>query len=383
MDAYRERKVMSNQNAYANRVDRLRALMEERGYDAVVLRNNPDLLWLTGCTGVFDYEIAHTALVTAEGLWLHTDSRYYNSFVERMGEGSPWQIDMEVVAPATWAARHILATRARVVAVEDTCTLSFYDALMHACAEASIAPAFPRLHGDICNLRMVKDANELELLRQAQRITDDAFEHICGYIKVGMTEQQIRAELENYMLSHGADGLSFDSIIASGPNGANPHARPGTRRVEVGDLIVMDYGALFEDYHADMTRTVCLGEPSEEQRAVYEVVRRAHEECAAAVRPGVIGADIHNLSVKIISEAGYGDYYGHGLGHGVGIEIHENPGFGRSWTKPVPEGSVVTIEPGIYLPGKFGIRLEDCGVVTAEGYEPFTGPSHELCVIEV
>lgn len=364
------------------RVARLRRLMGERGYDAVVLRNNPDLFWLTGC-GVFDDEVAHTALVTADGLWLHTDSRYFNSFVECMGADALWQLDMEVISHSDWAAQRILEAHARVVAIEDTCDLAFYDALQQSCYQASIAPSFPRLHGDICNLRMVKDATELQLLRQAQRITDDAFEHICNYIKVGMTEQQIRAELEGYMLSHGANGLSFDSIIASGPNGANPHARPSARKVREGDLIVMDYGALYEGYHADMTRTVCLGEPSDEQRHVYDVVRRAHEECAAAVHPGVIGTDIHNLSVKIISEAGYGDYYGHGLGHGVGIEIHENPGFGRGWNKPVPEGSVVTIEPGIYLPGKYGIRLEDCGVVTPDGFEPFTGPSHDLRVLPI
>ncbi len=374
---------MTSNELFAGRVERLCQLMGERGYDAVVLRNNPDLRWLTGARSVFDDEVAHTALVTADGLWLHTDSRYYNSFVERMGEDTPWQLDMDVVSPAAWAAGRILATRSRVVAVEDTCDLAFYDALCHECGQASIAPAFPRLHGDICDLRMVKDDDELELLREAQRITDRSFEYICGYIKPGMTEQQIRAELENWMLSNGADGLSFDTIIASGPNGANPHARPGARQVQEGDLIVMDYGALYQDYHADMTRTVCLGEPSDEQRQVYDVVRRAHEECAAAVRPGVIGSDIHNLSVKIISDAGYGAYYGHGLGHGVGIEIHEHPGFGRGWNKPVPAGSVVTIEPGIYLPGKFGIRLEDCGVVTENGYEPFTGPSHDLRVIEV
>lgn len=374
---------MSSASDLARRVACLRELMCERGYDAVVLRNNPDLRWLTGCGGVFDDEVAHTGFVTADGLWLHTDSRYYNSFIERMGENGTWRVDMEPTAHAKWAAERILAARARVVAVEDTCSLSFYDELVHECSRASIAPAFPRLHGDICDLRMVKDDEELELLREAQRITDDAFEYICGYIKCGMTEQQIRAELENYMLSHGADGLSFDSIIAAGPNGANPHARPGARKVEAGDLIVMDYGALYHDYHADMTRTVCLGEPSDEQRQVYDVVRKAHETCAAAVKAGVIGKDIHELSVKVISDAGYGAYYGHGLGHGVGIEIHEHPGFGRGWDKPVPAGSVVTIEPGIYLPGKFGIRLEDCGVVSEEGYEPFTASSHDLRVIEI
>jgi len=374
---------MSDQNAFAGRVARLRKLMDERGYDAVVLRNNPDLRWLTGAQNVFDDETAHTAFVTAEGLWLHTDSRYYNSFVERLGADGPWQLDMELTGHAAWVAARILASRARVVAIEDSCTLAFYDDLAHECGKASIAPAFPRMHDDICDLRMVKDDDELELLREAQRITDDAFEHICGYIKPGMTEQQIRAELENYMLSNGADGLSFETIIASGPNGANPHARPGERVVGEGDLIVMDYGALYRDYHADMTRTVCLGQPSEKQQEVYAIVRKAHEECAAAIKPDVIGTDIHNLSVKVISDAGYGAYYGHGLGHGVGIEIHENPGFGRYWNKPIPAGSVVTVEPGIYLPGEFGIRLEDCGVVTEDGYKPFTAASHELRVIPV
>ena len=373
----------TQQNACAGRIERLRALMAERGYDAVILRNNPDLLWLTDARGVFDDEVAHTAMVTPTELLLHTDSRYYNSFVERMGDDSPWKLDKEVVSAPEWAAARIAAAHARVVAIEDTCTLAFYDELTYQCSKASVAPALPRMHGDICNLRMVKDEEELELLREAQRITDEAFEHICGYIKVGMTEQQIRNELERCMMSLGAEGISFETIIAAGPNGANPHARPGTRAVEEGDLIVMDYGALYEGYHADMTRTVCLGQPSEEQMAVYEVVRRAHEECAAAIAPDVIGRDIHNLSVKIIGDAGYGEYYGHGLGHGVGLEIHENPGFGRYWDKPVPEGSVVTVEPGIYLPGKFGIRLEDCGVVTKDGYQPFTRASHDLRVIEV
>lgn len=372
---------MAHADQCAQRVARLRELMETRGYDAVVLRNNPDLRWLTGAKRTFDDEVAHTALVTQEGLWLHTDSRYYNTFCERLGPDTAWHLDQEVVSAPAWVAARALEQRVRVLAIEDTVDLAFYDALKVELAKASIAPALPRLHSDICDLRMVKDDEELELLREAQRITDEAFEHICGFIKPGLTEQQIRAELENYMLSHGADGLSFGTIIAAGPNGANPHAQPGDYVVREGDLIVMDYGALYCDYHADMTRTVCVGEPSAKQSEVYEIVRRAHEECAAMVRPGIIGKQVHEHSVKVISEAGHGDHYGHGLGHGVGIEIHERPGFGRSWDRPVPAGSVVTIEPGIYLPGEFGIRLEDCGVVTERGYEPFTKASHELRVV--
>ena len=374
---------MTDAKSCAGRILRLRTLMAERGYDAVVLRNNADLRWLTGAERTFDDEVAHTALITSEGLWLHTDSRYFNTFCERLGNDTPWRIDQETVGAAAWAAKRARDERARVLAIEDTVDLAFYDELCVQLAKVSVAPALPRLHGDLCDLRMVKDDEELDLLRKAQVITDEAFEHICGFIKPGQTEQQIRAELENYMLSNGADGLSFGTIIAAGPNGANPHAQPGEYVVREGDFIVMDYGALYHDYHADMTRTVCLGEPSAKQREVYDIVRRAHEECAAMVRPGIIGKDVHDHSVKVISEAGYGDYYGHGLGHGVGIEIHERPGFGRSWDKPVPAGSVVTIEPGIYLPGEFGVRLEDCGVVTEEGYVPFTAASHELRVIAI
>ena len=372
---------MADAAACMGRVERLRALMTERGYDAVILRNNPDLRWLTGAERTFDSEVAHTAVVTAGGLWLHTDSRYYNTFVERLGADSAWQLDMEVTTPAAWVARRLSAERARVAAVEDTCDLAFYDDLLVELGRAGVACLTPRLHGDICDLRMVKDAEEVELMRRAQEVTDAAFEHICGWIRPGVTEQEIRVELENYMLSHGADELSFGSIIASGPNGANPHAQPGERRVQPGDLIVMDYGAGYHDYHSDMTRTVSVGQPSDEQRRVYDVVRRAHEESAAAVRAGVIGREVHEVAARVIEEAGYGEYFGHGLGHGVGIQIHENPNFNRRWERPVPEGSVVTIEPGIYLPGRFGIRLEDFGLVTATGYEPFTRSTHDLVVV--
>ena len=363
------------------RVERLRELMGERGYDAVILRNNPDLRWLTGAERCFDDEVAHTAFVTASKLYFHTDSRYYNSFQERIGADSPWTMDMDVVSPASWAAERALQEHCRVVAVEDSCTLAFFDAFNAACASASIACLTPRMHEDLADLRMVKDSEEIELMRHAQSITDAAFEHICSFIHSGQTEQEIRVELENYMLSHGADGLSFDTIIAAAPNGAHPPGQPGPYVGGEGGLIVMDYGGAHHASHSDMTRTVCVGEPSDEQRRVYDIVRTARERCAEAVRPGCIGSDIHNLAVKVISDAGYGEYFQHGLGHGVGLEIHERPNFGRSYDRPVPAGSVVTIEPGIYLPGKFGIRLEDFGVVGEGGYLPFTASSHELRVV--
>lgn len=372
---------MADAAACAGRVARLRELMADRGYDAVILRNNPDLRWLTGAERTFDDEVAHTAFITAEGQWLHTDSRYFNTFRERLGADTPWQIDEDMTTPAAWAAARAAQAKSRVVAVEDTCDLAFFDAFLHECNTASVACLTPRLHDDICDLRMIKDAEEVELMRHAQTITDAAFDHICGFIKPGLTEQQIRVELENFMFNNGADALSFGSIIAAGPNGANPHAQPGQYVVKKGDMIVMDYGAGYHDYHSDMTRTVCVGEPTDEQRHVYDVVREAHEACAAAAKPGCIGTDIMTIAEKVIGDAGYGDYFKHGLGHGVGIQIHENPNFNRRWNRPVPEGSVITIEPGIYLPGNFGVRLEDFGLMTADGFEPFTASTHELVCI--
>ena len=371
----------SGKDVIARRMASLRALMRERGWDAVIVRSNADLAWLTGATRVFDEEVAHVAVIAQRDCWLHTDSRYFNALADALGEGGAWQLDKEDVPAAKWAAALIASLRPKAIAVEDTVELGFYDDLEWELQDAWVTPEIGRMHSDIRVLRIEKDEAELELLRAAQRITDDAFEHICGFIAPGKTEKEIRAELEDYMLSHGADGLSFASIVAAGSNGANPHAQPGDYVVRQGDMIVLDYGALFCDYHADMTRTVCVGEPGARQREVYDIVRRAHEECAAAVHAGVNGREVHELSVRIISEAGYGEFYGHGLGHGVGIEIHELPGLSRRWDKPVPAGSVVTVEPGIYLPEEFGVRIEDTGLVTEDGFEPFTRLDHDLVCV--
>ncbi|MBS5477971.1 MAG: aminopeptidase P family protein [Coriobacteriia bacterium] len=368
--------------AACGRVERLRALMAQRGYDAVVLRNNPDLRWLTGAARTFDFELAHTAFVTADGLWLHTDSRYYNTFVERLGTDTAWQLDMDIVDAPAWVASMVAKTRSRVVAIEDTVQLSFYNDLLSALQSASVACLLPQLHGDLIQMRAVKDAAEIAAMRKAQAITDDAFEHMCSYIRPGLTELQLRVELDNYMLSHGADALSFDTIVASGPNTANPHAQPGERVVQIGDFVLMDYGAGLGDYKSDMTRTVVVGQPSEKQRALYDLVRSVNEACEAAVHPGVIGKDIHNLAVRLISEAGYGDYFKHGLGHGVGLEIHEEPRFSRLDEHVMEPGHVVTVEPGVYLPGFGGVRLEDYGVVTSDGFDVFTRASHDLVVID-
>ena len=370
------------ENASATRhVAWLRNLMSRRGYDAVVVRNNADIRWLTGAARVMDDEVAHTAFITSDGLWLHTDSRYYNAFVTKLGDDGAWKVDMDPVDHASWVAARAGQARVRVLAVEDTLTLAFYERLCRALSDASLACAMPRMHGDIVEARSVKDDGEIAAMRAAQAVTDRAFSHMCEVIRPGLTEMQLRAELDNFMLSNGADALAFDSIVASGPNSANPHAKPGARVVESGDFVLMDFGAALGDYRSDMTRTVCVGEPSRQQREIYDLVRSVNEACEAYAKPGLLGRQVHELAVRMISDAGYGDCFGHGLGHGVGIDIHEEPRFSARDCHVLVPGNVVTVEPGVYLPGVGGVRLEDFGVITADGYEPFTQSSHELVVL--
>lgn len=365
------------------RIERVRELMDERGYDAVIIRDEANLRWLTGAEGVFDYtgELPHAAFITASNAFLHTDSRYYNSFIEHLPAESPWVLDMEGIGIPRWAAERARDAKCRVVAVEDTMELSFYDGLVRGLEDLSIGALLPQMHGDLRLMRAVKDEEEIALMKRAQAITDAAFAHMLEFIRPGLTEKQIKLELENFMFENGADGLAFGSIVAAGPNAANPHAIPSDRPVQKGEFVLMDYGARYHDYDSDMTRTVAVGEPSAKMREIYDLVQRTHEECAKAVYAGVDGNEIHELSRKIIGDAGYGEYYGHGLGHGVGIDIHELPNFGRTHNT-VGEGSVVTIEPGVYLPGEFGVRLEDYGIVTAQGFVPFTQSPHDLQVID-
>ena len=370
-------------NGPLGRIARVRKMMEERGYDAVVIRDEANLRWLTGARGTFDYtfEFPHVTFITADECYFHTDSRYFNTFQENLPADSPWKLDMNERAMPRWVAERARDTRSRVIAVEDDMQISFYFGIMRALEDLSITASLPQLHRDLQRMRAVKDDEEIALMRHAQSITDAAFQHMLTFIKPGLTEKEIRTELENFMFSNGADSLAFGSIVASGPNTANPHAVPSDRVVQRGDFVLMDYGAGYCDYRSDMTRTVVVGEPTPEQLDLYALVRRTHEECAAAVHAGVEGNDIFKLSRKIIGDAGYGDYYNHGLGHGVGIDIHEMPNFNRSMNI-IEAGSVITIEPGVYLPGIGGVRLEDYGVVTEDGYEPFTKSTHELQVID-
>ena len=229
--------------------------------------------------------------------------------------------------------------------------------------------------------RAVKEEWELDRLRKAQRIADAALLETLPRLKVGMTELEAQAELIYCMYKNGAQGLSFDPIVVSGPNTSLPHGVAGNRVIQEGDFLTMDFGVLYQGYCSDTTRTVAFGYATEEMRKVYNVVLKAQREAIAATKAGVTGKMIDGIARQVITDAGYGDYFGHSYGHGVGLEIHEAPNMNMRNDQILPAGAVCSAEPGIYLPGKFGVRIEDVTILTADGCENLTKLPKELVVL--
>ena len=236
-------------------------------------------------------------------------------------------------------------------------------------------------HSKISSFRAVKESYELERMRQAQRITDRAFEEVCKRIRVGMTEKELAAELVYCLLKNGGEGLSFEPIVVSGPNTSLPHGVPTDRKLENGDFITMDFGVIYQGYCSDMTRTVALGYATEEMQKVYDTVLQAQLAALAATRPGVTGKDIDSAARQVIADAGYGGYFGQGYGHCLGMEVHEMPSCSPSGTTVMEKNMVSSAEPGIYLPGKFGVRIEDVVIFTDEGHENITASPKNLIII--
>ncbi len=228
------------------------------------------------------------------------------------------------------------------------------------------------LSNAINSLRMSKDLSEIECIKKAQEIAELAFDGILDYIKEGVTEREIAMELERIMMINGSEGVSFETIVLSGANTSMPHGVPSDKPVQKGEFILMDYGAVYNGYHSDMTRTICLGEPSAEMRKVYEIVLEAQKAAINQARAGMTGQELDFIARSIIEEAGYGEYFGHSLGHGVGLEIHEKPNASQSYRHILNENAVVTIEPGIYIAGKFGVRIEDFVILHKNGCENIT-----------
>ena len=372
-------------------------LLKRVGCDAFLVRETVNIRWLTGFDGVFDEEQAHALLVLPGGLILHTDSRYTGA-ARAAAEAGGGFVEVDEVRESHAAfARRKLSSDA-VLGFEGSIAYTEFTKLAEQFASEADAPAAPSEHplgepapvpGALListtdafrTLRARKTPAELERLRAAQAISDAAFAHVVDVMRPGMTERQVQRELDDFMLQHSAEALAFRSIVAAGENGADPHAVPSNKRLEAGQCVVIDFGAKAQGYCSDMTRTVFLGQPDGQMAGAWQVLRAANEAVERELKVGMTGREAHELAERVLEEGGFGGCMGHGLGHGVGLDIHELPTLNQRNEQPLVAGNVVTVEPGIYLPGQFGMRLEDFGVITETGFDVFTQTTHEMVII--
>lgn len=353
----------------AGRVPRLRERLGEGGCEALLVTRLGNIRYLTGFTGS-----AARLLVLPDELVLVTDGRYRDQAAEQLAAaGVEARIEVTITEQQqrlTEAARGI----ARLGLEADDVT---WAAQRRYETEGFPDAELVATEGLVEGLRLVKDDGEVARIEAAARIADDALASVRHRLAEGPTEKEFQRELDFAMLRLGADDRSFETIVGSGPNGAKPHARPTDRRIGEGDLVVLDFGALLDGYHSDMTRTVAVGEPSPTQARMLEVVLASQAAGVEAVRAGAGGAEVDKVCRDVIAEAGWADAFMHGTGHGVGLDIHEEPRVSITSTATLAVGHVVTVEPGVYLPEHGGVRIEDTLVVTAAGNRRLTNAPKE------
>jgi Xaa-Pro aminopeptidase len=349
---------------------RLAARLEELDIQAMLVTRLVNVSYLTGFSGS-----------NAQLLLSHDDARFFTDF--RYDTQARHEVpDVERTVYTTSFFDHFALGCAdlgvkRVGFEAAGVTYQFFRDLGERTPDVELVPMEPEIE----RLRWVKDDDEIALIRRAQAVTDEAFEKVIGKLVEGMTERQLAIELEFAMRQAGGDGLAFETIAAFGESAAEPHHNPTDRELRKGDVVKLDFGARVDGYHSDMTRTVAFGEPDPKIREIYEIVAAAQQAGIDFVRGGIDGQDADAASRKVIEDAGYGEQFGHSLGHGVGLEIHEGPSLRRTTSEIVPEGAVVTVEPGIYLPGVGGVRIEDMVEVTADGCVPMPSTTKDLLVL--
>ena len=343
----------------------VREWMGEAEVDALLVSAAPNVRWLTGFTG------EGLLVLDEDGALLCTDSRYTVQALEEAPE-------LEAASDGSHLDQAIERINAgggeRAGFESGHVTYASFQRLQEALEGVEAVG----LEDRIKRLRAIKDEAEVALVRRAASVADAAFAELRGRIEPGMTEREAAEELRRQMVLGGAEGPSFETIMASGPNGAKPHARPGDREIIEGDLIVIDWGAVVEGYCSDCTRTVIVGEPDDRQREVWLAVREAQVAALEGLRPGMAGREVDAIAREVLRERGFEREFGHGLGHGVGLEVHELPSVGQKSENVVPVGSVVTIEPGVYIEGWGGVRLEELVLVTEDGAEPLTLSPYDL-----
>ncbi len=354
-----------------NQLKKLRSLLTDET-PAVLLTGAPNRQYATDMC--IDEGMC---LVTKEDCVYLTDSRYIEA-AKRGMLGTGWVEQVDRDHTYTRRINDILAQSSisKLGVEEERLTHGEFTRLTEK-LDAGLVPCQAAVDG----LRAVKDPWELERLRMAQARTDEVFSQMLPVIRPGMTEKELEAELIYRLYRAGAQGLSFPPIVVSGPNTSMPHGVAGQRVLQAGDFVTMDFGMILDGYCSDMTRTVALGYATDEMKAVYDTVLRAQEAGIAATCAGKTGQQIDWAARAVIEDAGYGEFFGHSYGHSLGIEVHESPNCAPSCTGPIPAGAVCSAEPGIYLPGRFGVRIEDVVIFTAGGRENITGSPKELLIL--
>ena len=350
------------------RVEMLRRMMAEKSIDAALVTGLYNVRYFTGFTG--DESMA---LIDKDHCVFLTDFRYTEQ-AERECLGFT-VIEPEAAVP--FATVDKLCEEWGVIRLwveEEDISWERYAKMHTAMDGIDIVPN----EGAIKSIREVKEAGEIDAIRKAQEIAELGFDYMLDFIEPGMTEREVALELEFFTRREGSEGMAFPSIIAAGPHGAMPHAQLSDQVIGDGDMIVMDFGCVWQGYHSDMTRTVAMGKATDEMKTVYDIVRKAQQAALEGLRDGVGEVEGDKIARDIIGNAGYGKQFGHGLGHGVGLEIHEEPRLSPLAKGTLTEGMVVTVEPGIYLPGKFGVRIEDFVVIKQDGVENLTKAPKEL-----
>jgi Xaa-Pro aminopeptidase len=350
------------------RVGKLRRLMAEQSIDAALVTGLSNVRYYTGFTG--DDSMA---LIDGTHAVFLTDFRYTEQ-AEGECEGFT-VIEPEAAAPFTTVDRLCKEWGVKRLWVEEEdISWDRYNSMHNALKGIEIVPNA----GVIKSVRVVKEPEEIENIRRAQQIAERGFMHLLDFIKPGMTEREVALELEFFTRREGSEAMAFPSIIAAGPHGAMPHAQLSDTKIQNGDMVVMDFGCVYRGYRSDMTRTIAVGKATDAMKEVYGIVLTAQQAALDGLRAGMAEAEGDCLSRDIIDRAGYAKQFGHGLGHGVGLDIHEAPRLSPLAKGTLAEGMVVTVEPGIYLPGKFGVRIEDFVVVKADGIENLTQAPKEL-----
>lgn len=353
-----------------NHIAKIASRLPEYGLDAMLITSESGERYALGFHG------EGLLLITREGAHYTTDGRYIEAARE--------QITAAQVSLVTAGSGHLAQARA-YLEEKGLHNVGFESGEMTVDAHRRYAQELPCILTPaqtlLDDLRAAKDEEELDIMRRAQEITDEAFKAILNFIRPGLTEREIAARLVYELMRRGGEKMSFDPIVAAGPNGSRPHAVPGDQVVDTGMFITMDFGCKVEGYCSDMTRTVALGQPTEEMEKVYAAVLAAQKAGINAARAGVTGREVDEAARRCLREEGYEEYFTHSFGHSLGLDIHESPNASPSESRVLPVGAVISAEPGVYLPGRFGVRIEDVLILNESGCEDITRSPKDLIVL--